>query len=93
MENESKKELEKFLENLEGSQREDWKTVIEKEKENFNQIKKEIRLKQDELGTLVRQKKARTITDDEFSSRTRIIQQELYELEAKILRMRLRHAR
>jgi len=85
----SKKKLERLLEHLEVSQRDRWKEAIEKNRDEYNQIKDQIRLKQDELINLVQKKKAQTITTKEFNILTAEIQQELYELESKILKMRL----
>ncbi|MHA1263968.1 MAG: hypothetical protein ACTSRS_01935 [Candidatus Helarchaeota archaeon] len=89
MEPNSKKKLERLLEHLEVSQRDRWKEAIEKNRDEYNQIKDQIRLKQDELINLVQKKKAQTITTKEFNILTAEIQQELYELESKILKMRL----
>jgi hypothetical protein len=85
----SKKKLEKLLENLEATQGENWKEIIDKNKEEFEKIKTKIRQKQDDLTNLVKRKNALTINNEEFEVQTRIIQQELYELEARILKMRL----
>ncbi|NVM53960.1 MAG: hypothetical protein HWN66_09695 [Candidatus Helarchaeota archaeon] len=89
MESNSKKKLEKYLEKLEGSQRDNWKQIINQNRDDFNKIKREIRKKQDDLTNLVKKKKALTITNEEFEYQTGKIQQELYELESKILKLRL----
>jgi chromosome segregation ATPase len=90
MEISSKKKLEKFLENLKETQGENWKQTIEQHKEEFESIKMKIRQKQNELTNLVKKKNALTIGNEEFEERTKIIQQELYELESRILNLRLK---
>lgn len=87
----SKKKLEKLLENLEANQGENWKQIIDQNKEEFERIKTKIRQKQDDLTSLVRKKNALMIKKEEFEEQTKIIQQELYDLEAKILKMRLQN--
>ena len=85
----SKKKLEKLLENLEATQGENWKQIVDQNKEEFEGIKTKIRQKQDELTSLVRKKNTLMIKNEEFEEQTEIIQQELYDLEARILKMRL----
>ena len=85
----SKKKLEKLLENLEATQGENWKQIVDQNKEEFESIKAKIRQKQDELTSLVRKKNTLMIKNEEFEEQTKIIQQELYDLEARILKMRL----
>jgi len=85
----SKKKLEKLLENLEATQGENWKQIVDQNKEEFEGIKTKIRQKQDELTSLVRKKNTLMIKNEEFEEQTKIIQQELYDLEARILKMRL----
>jgi TPP-dependent trihydroxycyclohexane-1,2-dione (THcHDO) dehydratase len=87
----SKKKLEKLLENLEATQGENWKQIVDQNKEEFESIKTKIRQKQDELTSLVRKKNTLMIKNEEFEEQTKIIQQELYDLEARILKMRLQH--
>ncbi|MFX1298850.1 MAG: hypothetical protein ACFFD2_28825 [Promethearchaeota archaeon] len=92
MENQSKRKLEEILENLEKKQSnksENWKLIIEQNKEKFDQIKMKIKQKQEELANLVKKKKAILISDSEFNEKTQIIQHELYELESQILKLRL----
>ena len=90
MEISSKKKLEKLLENLKETQGENWKQTIEQNKEEFESIKMKMRQKQNELTNLVKKKNARTIENEEFEERTKLIQQELYELESRILNLRLK---
>ncbi len=79
------------MENLEANQGENWKQIIDQNKEEFERIKTKIRQKQDDLTSLVRKKNALMIKKEEFEEQTKIIQQELYDLEAKILKMRLQN--
>lgn len=90
MEINSKKKLEKFLENLKETQGENWKQTIEENKGEFEEIKGKIRQKQNELTSLVKKKNALTIGNEEFEEQTKIIQEELYELESRILNLRLK---
>lgn len=85
----SKKKLEKLLENLEATQGANWKQVVDQNKEEFESIKTKIRQKQDELTSLVRKKNTLMMKNEEFEEQTKVIQQELYDLEARILKMRL----
>jgi predicted nuclease with TOPRIM domain len=78
------------LENLKKTQGENWKQTIEQNKEEFEDIKGKIRQKQNELTNLVKKKNALTIGNEEFEEQTKIIQQELYELESRILNLRLK---
>ncbi len=89
MDSDSRKKLENYLENLEKSKSDEWKKVIDHNQEEFNRIKQEIRAKQNELSLLVKKKKALTIAADEFKKRSSEIQEELYELESRILRLRI----
>jgi hypothetical protein len=89
LDSEERKKLEHYLENLEKSQSDEWKKVIDHNKEEFNQIKQEIREKQNELSLLVKKKKALIIASDEFEKKSSKIQEELYELESRILRLRI----
>ncbi|MFX1298580.1 MAG: hypothetical protein ACFFD2_27445, partial [Promethearchaeota archaeon] len=90
---EPKKKLKEILENLERThlvKSEDWKLIIEQNKKEFDKIKAKIKEKQQELTTLVKKKKAITITDEEFDKESKRLQQELYELESQILKLRLK---
>ena len=93
MKNEEKKKLEEILGNLESIhsiQGDDWKSVIENNREEFERIKFEIKEKQKELNALVTKKRAITISDEEFNNKTQKIQKELYDLERKIYNLRLK---
>ncbi|MHA1129194.1 MAG: hypothetical protein ACTSQI_02435 [Candidatus Helarchaeota archaeon] len=90
MDSEAKKKLKDYLDDLKRSQRDEWKKIINLNQEKFNQIKNQIRRKQDELSLLVKKKKALTISLKEFNEKSSKIQQELYELESEILKLRLR---
>ena len=94
VEGESKKRLEELLKSLEKThslKSENWKSIIEENKEEFDKIKVEIKEKQVALTSLVKKKKAITISDEEFDEKSKKIQQELYELEKKILKLRLQN--
>jgi len=90
LDSEAKKKLKDYLDDLKRSQRDEWKKIINLNQEKFNQIKNQIRRKQDELSLLVKKKKALTISLKEFNEKSSKIQQELYELESEILKLRLR---
>ncbi|HUX98885.1 MAG TPA: hypothetical protein VMV49_04985 [Candidatus Deferrimicrobium sp.] len=89
MELDQKERLKKLLESLEGSQGEDWKEVISNNRDEFERIKREIKEKQKDLANFVKKKSARLINDEDFESKTQRIQQELYDLESKILKLRI----
>ena len=89
METNSKKKLEKALRDLDGSESDVWKKIIEKNKDEFKKIKDEIKEKQKELSDLVSKRNTLRITNDDFETQTEKIQQELYDLESKILKLRL----
>ncbi|MFX1293536.1 MAG: hypothetical protein ACFFD2_01570 [Promethearchaeota archaeon] len=89
METDDKKKLEKFLESLKGTHTSKWKQIVEENKAEFNELKIKIKQKQKELADLVRKRKAITITNEQFNNQIEKIQQELYELESKILKLRL----
>jgi hypothetical protein len=89
LELDQKERLKKLLENLEGSQGEDWKEVIDHNRDEFERMKREIKEKQKDLANLVKKKNARLINDEDFESKTQKIQQELYDLESKILKLRI----
>ncbi len=91
METNSKKKLEQVLRELEGSESNDWKKIIEQNKDAFEKIKNEIRKKQKELTNLVSKRNTLRITNEEFETQTAKIQQDLYDLEAKILKLRLQN--
>ena len=89
METNSKKKLEKVLRELEGSESSDWKKIIEQNKDEFEKIKNEMKKKQKELSNLVSKRNTLRITNEEFETQTAKIQQDLYDLESKILKLRL----
>ncbi len=90
LETRTKKKIEEILQILEGSESESWKNFIEQHEAEFEALKESIKQKQTELLNLVRKRRVITITDDEFIERTNKLQQDLYELESKILELRLK---
>ena len=89
METNQKKRLEEVLQDLEGSESGNWKKIIEQNKEEFEKIKNEMKKKQKELSNLVSKRNTLRITNEEFETQTAKIQQDLYDLESKILKLRL----
>lgn len=89
METNSKKKLEKVLRELEGIESSDWKKIIKQNKDEFEKIKNEMKKKQKELSNLVSKRNTLRITNEEFETQTAKIQQDLYDLESKILKLRL----
>ena len=89
METNQKKRLEEVLQDLEGSESGNWKKIIEQNREEFEKIKEEIKKNQKELTKLVSKRNTLRITNEEFETQTAKIQQDLYDLESKILKLRL----
>ncbi|MHA1145283.1 MAG: DUF919 family protein [Candidatus Helarchaeota archaeon] len=92
MSQDKKEELNKIIKKLEetkDSKSLEWKRIVEANKEEFESIKSAIKEKQQELKTLVQRKRALQINNDEFEERVNKIQDELTELESKILTMRM----
>jgi len=89
VETNQKKRLEEVLQDLEGSESGNWKKIIEQNREEFEKIKEEIKKNQKELTKLVSKRNTLRITNEEFETQTAKIQQDLYDLESKILKLRL----
>ena len=91
---ESQKKLKEILEGFEkpdSLKSENWKSIIDQNKEKFKKIKTKIKEKQAELTALVRRKKAINISVEEFNEKSKELQGELYDLESKILKLRLQN--
>lgn len=92
--NESKRKLKEILDDLENHKSitsEKWKLSLKENKGRFDEIKRNIKEKQEELKSLVTRKKTLSISEDEFTNKTQKIQDELYELESEILKLRLQN--
>ena len=87
-----KEKLNKIIKKLEETKAKnssDWKKITAEHKEEFEQIKKKYREKQNELRQLILKKKTGTIKGDEFEIKLDELQNELTELEFIIYKMRI----
>ena len=66
-----------------------WGETMSENREAWEDLKKRIQERQRALKALVREKKAGTISTEEFEKRYKIIQDELTDLEFKVYNMRL----
>ena len=66
-----------------------WASAMSKNKERWEEIKKQIQSRQKALKDLVREKKAGSIGQDEFDKKFRVLQDELTELEFEVYNLRL----
>jgi len=92
---EKKKKLEEIINQLEKSDTssESWKNIIEKNKEEFQNLKSNIRIKQNELKDLVINKRVGKISQKEFEEQLEKLQNELTDLEFKVYNLRLNKTR
>ncbi|MHA1903214.1 MAG: hypothetical protein ACXADL_10640 [Candidatus Thorarchaeota archaeon] len=66
-----------------------WASAMSKNKERWEEIKKQIQTRQKALKDLVREKKAGSIGQGEFDKKFRVLQDELTELEFEVYNLRL----
>lgn len=66
-----------------------WGKTVYGDRERWERLKKEIAKRQKALKTLVMEKKAGSISQEEFNEKFRILQDELAELEFEIYNLRL----
>jgi chromosome segregation ATPase len=66
-----------------------WASAMSKNRERWEEIKKQIQSRQKALKNLVRDKKAGSIGQDEFDKKFRVLQDELTELEFEVYNLRL----
>ena len=87
-----KKKLEDIIEKLDKTSQssDSWKKIISENKEEFQELKKQIRSKQNELKELVIKKQVGGLSKEDFSRKLQEIQDELSELEFKIYNLRLK---
>ena len=79
----------KKLEDTKDTRSSKWKKIVEANKEEFSQIKLVIKEKQQELRKLIQQKNSLLMDEKEFEQKVDEIQDELTELEFKILKLRI----
>ena len=88
-----KKKLTEVIDKLEETKKKDskiWKDIIDKNEEQFNEIKSQIKIKQQELRDLIGKKNSLKLTKEDFETKVDEVQEELSELEMKIYNMRLK---
>jgi len=88
-----KKKLTDVIDRLEETKKKDskvWKDIIDKNEEQFNEIKSQIKVKQQELRDLISKKNSLQLNREEFEKKVDEVQDELSELEMKIYNMRLK---
>lgn len=66
-----------------------WGETMSSNKEQWTELKEQIRVRQAALKTLVNEKRAGTIGQDEFDKKYRKLQDELTQLEFQVYNMRL----
>ncbi len=89
----SKKKLTDVIDKLEETKKKDskiWKEIITKNEEEFNEIKNQIKEKQQELQDLIGKMNSLKLTKEEFEKKVDEVQDELSELEMKIYYMRIK---
>lgn len=89
---EEKKKLNKVIEQLEKTKDKEssnWKKITTEHKEEFEEIKKKYREKQNELRQLILERKTGSVQGEEFDKKLNKIQDELTELEFKIYKLRI----
>ena len=87
-----KEKLIEIINNLEKTKHLDskeWKKITTQNKEEFENIKKRYREKQNELRSLIMEKKLGSIKEEEFDIKLNELQNELSELEIKIFNLRM----
>ena len=87
-----KKKLTEVIDRLEETKKKSkaWKDIIDKNEEKFNEIKSQIKIKQQELRDLISKKNSLKLSKEEFEKKVDEVQDELSELEMKIYNMRLK---
>lgn len=68
-----------------------WGKTVREHKESIEEIRKVFRERQNELRVLVERRQAKTISAREFQERVEELQDELTELEGRILDLRIRN--
>lgn len=79
----------KKLELSKGKTSSEWKKIITEHKEEFENIKKIIREKQNQIRKLIQEKKLGSIEKEEFNKKLNDLQNELTELESIIFYYRI----